>query len=187
MPSAFSVDLRLIALKAEERLLGYFRSFDSGLKWGGLCERGYGMGWTFLLGLACGVAFGGGQKAGAPLELSVEVQGVRSDSGNVLFLLFDKKKGFPSESKHAIQALSVPAKAPKVLGVFKNLAAGTYAVFAMHDEDGDGELDSNFLGIPREGVGVSRDAKGSFGPPSYRDAELEVLQNLTIQIQLKYL
>ncbi len=143
------------------------------------------MRWTLLFCLTCGVALSDVEKKA--LELSVEVQGVRSGSGNLLFLLFDKKKGFPSENKDALQTLTLPAKSPSALGVFKGLGAGTYAVCVIHDENADGKLGTNFLGIPREGVGVSRDAKGSFGPPSYEDAALEVLKSDAIQLRLNYL
>lgn len=143
------------------------------------------MRWVFFLGLLGSFSFGANEKSS--LELSVEVQGVRSNTGNLLFLLFDKKKGFPNENKHALQVLTVPAKSPTALAVFKGLGSGTYAVCVIHDENSDGELDTNFLGIPREGVGVSKDAKGSFGPPSYEDAALEVSKSEAIRLQLKYL
>jgi len=41
---------------------------------------------------------------------------------------------------------------------------GKYAVSVFHDENSNGKLDTNFLGIPREGVGASNNAKGHFGP-----------------------
>ena len=39
-----------------------------------------------------------------------------------------------------------------------------------HDENSNGKLDRNFVGMPKEGVGASNDAKGSFGPPKFADA-----------------
>jgi uncharacterized protein (DUF2141 family) len=46
-------------------------------------------------------------------------------------------------------------------------------VAVWHDADGDGELDSNFLGLPREPVGASNNATGRFGPPSFDDAAFD--------------
>ena len=34
-------------------------------------------------------------------------------------------------------------------------------------------MDRNFLGIPKEGVGASNDAKGHFGPPKFDAAAFE--------------
>jgi hypothetical protein len=37
-------------------------------------------------------------------------------------------------------------------------------------KNSNGKLDRNFMGSPKEGVGASNDAKGSFGPPKFADA-----------------
>jgi uncharacterized protein (DUF2141 family) len=37
----------------------------------------------------------------------------------------------------------------------------------FHDENSNGKLDTNLLGIPREGVSASNNAKGHFGPPKF--------------------
>ena len=53
---------------------------------------------------------------------------------------------------------------------FRDIAAGDYAVFVFHDADNDKKLKTNFVGMPREGMGVSNNAKGHFGPPKFEDA-----------------
>ena len=40
----------------------------------------------------------------------------------------------------------------------------------MHDENRNGKLDTNFLGIPKEGVGASNNPKSRFGPPSFEES-----------------
>ncbi len=40
----------------------------------------------------------------------------------------------------------------------------------MHDENGNGKLDKNFIGMPTEGYGASRAARGTMGPPKWEDA-----------------
>jgi hypothetical protein len=39
-------------------------------------------------------------------------------------------------------------------GKIENLQPGEYAVFALHDGNGNGKVDSNFVGVPTEGFGV---------------------------------
>jgi len=58
--------------------------------------------------------------------------------------------------------------------VFRNVAPGRYAISAFHDEDDDDELDRGLFGIPSEGYCASRNATGSFGPPSWSDAVFRV-------------
>ena len=50
---------------------------------------------------------------------------------------------------------------------FSGIGPGTYAVAVFHDENSNGKLDTNFLGIPREGVGASNGARGHLGPPKF--------------------
>jgi len=54
------------------------------------------------------------------------------------------------------------------------LPYGTYAVAVVHDADGNGKLNTNLLGMPRERYGFANDARGTFGPPSFEDASFVV-------------
>ena len=55
--------------------------------------------------------------------------------------------------------------------IFENVPYGIYAIKVFHDEDEDGEMDTNFLGIPSEAYGFSNNARGSFGPAAWEDAK----------------
>jgi len=57
------------------------------------------------------------------------------------------------------------------LCVFKDVPKGVYGISAFHDENQNGKLDTNFIGLPTEDYCASRDARGSFGPPSFSDAK----------------
>jgi uncharacterized protein (DUF2141 family) len=71
---------------------------------------------------------------------------------------------------------------------FENIPSGTYAVSVFHDENSNGKLDTNFLGIPREGVGASNNAKGHLGPPKFSAAAFHHSGSRTaLKITVKYL
>ena len=55
----------------------------------------------------------------------------------------------------------------------------------FHDENANGKIDRNFVGIPKEGYGTSNDAKGFMGPPKYEDAKFELTadKKLVINVQ----
>jgi uncharacterized protein (DUF2141 family) len=57
--------------------------------------------------------------------------------------------------------------------VIQDLPAGNYAIASYHDENGNGKLDTNALGMPEEGYGFSNDARGTFGPPKFSEAVFE--------------
>ena len=115
----------------------------------------------------------------------------RSASGAVHCALFSSSDGFPRQHARAVQTVvaSISASGDAVC-VFDGLAAGTYAVAAYHDENGNGRLDTNFIGIPQEGVGVSRNASPqAFGPPRYEDARIDYhggAEHLLSSIRLRY-
>ncbi len=70
---------------------------------------------------------------------------------------------------------------------FEDVPPGTYAIAAAHDENMNGKLDTNALGIPTEGYGFSNDAKGWLSAPSFSAASfLYDGQNLDMTITLHY-
>ncbi len=104
-------------------------------------------------------------------DLVVEVTGVRNGSGAVLVSLFAAASGYPNDPAQAKALASAEIVSGTARAVFPALPAGTYALSIFHDENADGRLDTNWLGIPAEGVGSSNDAKGRFGPPSFEAAK----------------
>jgi uncharacterized protein (DUF2141 family) len=76
--------------------------------------------------------------------------------------------------KQCAWSASAPAQAGETTVAVKGVPAGTWAVLAWQDENGNNELDRNLIGIPKEPYGFSRDARGKFGPPSFEDAAIEV-------------
>jgi uncharacterized protein (DUF2141 family) len=110
---------------------------------------------------------------GAAAELEVKIEGVEGHEGQLAIGLYNGAEGFPDEGKEFKGALA-ELSGTNVLYTFTDIPAGTYAVAAFHDENGDGKMDRNLIGLPKEGFGFSRGAKGKFGPPSFEDAAVEV-------------
>ena len=71
--------------------------------------------------------------------------------------------------------------------VFSNVAPGVYSGGAFHDANDNGKLDTNWIGIPKEGVASSNNAKGRMGPPKFKDASFEYKGGLFTQdLRMKY-
>jgi uncharacterized protein (DUF2141 family) len=121
-------------------------------------------------------------------NLKVVVNNIKSKSGQIGFFLYNLADAFPSKTEKALISGFVKVAGNTMEYTFTNLAAGTYAVYVFHDEDIDKKLKTNFLGMPKEGVGVSNNAKGHFGPPKYNDAKFDFNKSeQTITITLTYL
>jgi uncharacterized protein (DUF2141 family) len=104
-----------------------------------------------------------GVSAAGPGRIDVTVTGVSSASGMVGCALFSSKTGFPLESKkHAASTVRVPAVGGMANCSFENLSPGEYAVAVVHDTNGNEQADTNMLGMPTEGVGVSNNVMPKF-------------------------
>ena len=118
------------------------------------------------------------------ITLKVNVKGIESNEGELKYLLHNSEKSFPGKREFALDSGSVKVKSENIIFKIGNLKPGEYAVSVYHDEDGDGELDRNFIGIPSEDVGSSNDAPANFGPPDYEDAKFLLNKDTTIIINL---
>jgi uncharacterized protein (DUF2141 family) len=92
--------------------------------------------------------------------IHVDVVGLRNNNGQVFCALYASVEGFPKDSRKAIRRDTSSISGKKASCEFLGIEPGTYAVSVFHDENSNGKLDTNFLGIPREGVGASNDARG---------------------------
>lgn len=121
-------------------------------------------------------------------EIVVNVSGLRTDKGKCLLYLYNNKKGFPTDADKAINSATGSILNGKSTLILKDVAYGEYSITVVHDENNNGVLDTNFLGMPKEGVGVSNNAKGFFGPPSYEDSKFQLGKTtFTTNITIKYL
>lgn len=100
------------------------------------------------------------------------ITGARSTRGWIRLCLTSNPRKFPDCSGDAgAHTLTIPATS--TTAHFDNVTPGTYAMSLIHDENGNGKLDTS-LGIPREGYGFSRNAPVRFGPPRFASAAFTV-------------
>ncbi len=118
----------------------------------------------------------------------VDIIGLHNNTGQMLCALFSSADGFPTKPEKALASAASAISSQAAVCEFRGVAAGTYAISAVHDENSNGKLDRNFIGIPREGVGASNDAKGSFGPPRFDAAAFRYQGGrLDLKITVNYL
>ncbi len=108
------------------------------------------------------------------------VQGVRNMDGYLMLGIYNNQKTFLKPNGTVAGAIKIEIPGEQVRIEFM-LLPGNYAASVAHDENGNVKLDTNFFGIPKEGYGFSRDAKGSFGPPKFKDAAFFVGSELVEQ------
>lgn len=100
-------------------------------------------------------------------DLVVTLDGIESDQGHVTVSVFENAESFKAKSD-PIATNTLPAAQGVMIFVFTDLPDKAIAVAAYHDRNDNGELDTNFMGAPKEGYGVSNNPKNRFGPPKYK-------------------
>jgi len=98
--------------------------------------------------------------------LHVEVSGMRSPNGNITITIYPDDAAHFLDGKFKLARQKVPVALPVTTACFALPASAAYAVALFHDENGDGHLNTNALGIPTEGAGFSNNPTLYFGPPS---------------------
>jgi len=111
--------------------------------------------------------------------LKAEITELRNNNGVVSIELLD-------ENNNSIMGSSEMIKANNCVITFNDLEDGKYALRYFHDENSNKELDKNFLGMPKEGIGFSNDAYGRFGPKDFEEWLFEVKGDTQTTLRTKY-
>lgn len=91
-------------------------------------------------------------------ELTVVLHDVRAQTGLIKIALVDSQAGWDGQAA-PVQATGAPPSGGQATFVFKDLKPGAYAVLITHDENGNGQLDTNAMGMPLEGYGFSNNPR----------------------------
>lgn len=91
-------------------------------------------------------------------ELTVVLHDVRAQTGLIKVALVDSQAGWDGQAA-PVQATGAPPSGGQATFVFKDLKPGAYAVLITHDENGNGQLDTNAMGMPLEGYGFSNNPR----------------------------
>ena len=115
----------------------------------------------------------------AQIKLEIEIENLKNNIGNVLLALLDSEGNQISGKMGQIQN-------KKSIIRFEDLESGAYAIKYIHDENANGKLDKNFMGIPKEGYGISNNAYGFFGPEEFKKQLFVLRSSSKINLETKY-
>ena len=114
-------------------------------------------------------------------DLSITVDNVKSIKGFLYVALHNSESTW---MKQGIQGQKLPMIEKTVKVIFKDLPESDYAVTLYQDENDNGQIDKNEMGVPTEPYGFSNNG-GSFGPPSFKDSSVAIHEDKEITIYLQ--
>ena len=106
--------------------------------------------------------------------VTVKATGLSNAQGKVVFLLYTRSEDFITNLEGADQRKAVSIDNGSAAAVFEHVTPGVYAIAVFHDENDNGTVDYNFLGIPKETTGASRDPRPKLRAPRFDEAAFTV-------------
>jgi uncharacterized protein (DUF2141 family) len=100
-------------------------------------------------------------------DLTIHVDGVRRSAGQVTVAVYNSADSYLKTPLKSAAAVAVEGRTTVMLA---DLPAGEYAFAVVHDANGNGKMDRNLLGMPKEDYAFSNNAVGKMGPASFTDA-----------------
>ena len=115
-------------------------------------------------------------------ELSVRLENAPPE-GNIHFFLFDSANTF-GDFRDPVKIVKHPLDGRERYRI-QNIPPGEYALLVFFDENNNGRLDKNFIGIPSEPLGFGNQYQPK-GPPSYERAAftLKKGESRTVDVKL---
>ena len=104
--------------------------------------------------------------------VNLKVTGLRSEKGQVRIAVFNSSEKWLGEDPVYSSTINVDGQS--VTLKFTNVPNGDYGIAVFHDENKNGKMDKNFLGIPLEPYGFSNNVRVTFGPPKWENAKFGV-------------
>lgn len=102
-------------------------------------------------------------------RLHLQIENIRSGNGAIHLALYDREESFAkSLEPFLLKIYSIPADRKLQLQL-DSLPAGRYSLAVYHDENGNGELDKNLFGIPKEPYGFSNNPRAKWSAPTYEE------------------
>jgi uncharacterized protein (DUF2141 family) len=117
-------------------------------------------------------------------KINAIVNGFENNKGVCRACLFDSEAAFAGKGK-PIVCKEVSIKSQQASIVFDQLPQGSYAIALFHDENNNARMDKNFLGIPKEGYGASKNKLPFAAAPKFEENKFVVTNGLVTNLTIK--
>lgn len=118
--------------------------------------------------------------------VDVEVRNIANKNGKIVIGLYNKDDNTFADVSKFYKSVTLDVYGTKVAYKFKDIPNGAYAIAVFHDENGNGKLDKNFLGIPKEGYGFSNNIRPKLRGATFKESRFVLNGDKKIVIKLGY-
>jgi len=129
------------------------------------------------------------KKTSVPILISVTIKDIKTPNGQILMGIYKDDISFDKELPYKkVQAFKTKIS-NGILLVEVKLEPGKYGISLMDDENFNGKMDYNFIGIPEEGFGFSNYYHSGLTKPKLKSFSFEVIENKNtkVEVRMKYM
>jgi uncharacterized protein (DUF2141 family) len=123
--------------------------------------------------------------ARAQSKVVAQITNFENTRGTCRACLFTSAASFSGEGGEPFKCVQAPVTGKTVQAVFEDIPPGTYALFVLHDANNNKKMDKNFLGIPKEGYGASKNKLPFAAAPGFNENRFAVEHNTTVRLTVK--
>lgn len=116
-------------------------------------------------------------------ELVLQVDQITKTKGVMMIALYNSAESYKSD-QNVFKGQKIAVTKNTLVVNFGDVPAGDYAIKLYQDENENGVIDKNVIGIPTEGYGFSNNG-GAMGQPSFDEAKFSVTTNVVTNIRLR--
>lgn len=117
--------------------------------------------------------------------VTVAVSELRSTQGQLIVCIFATRERFPNcRQGDGVPRHVFPVTSRTMRVTVPLPRPGRYAITVIHDENADGRLRQNFIGMPTEGVGVTGNPGGI---PRFAGSMVDLAAGSVVGVRVRYL
>ena len=116
-------------------------------------------------------------------QVTAEVENFKNNNGICQACIFQSASSF--EKMEALQCINAVVQDRRAVLTFSGLPDGEYAIFVFHDVNRNKKMDNNFLGIPKEGYGASKNKLPFAGAPRFTENKFALSNQATVQLKIR--
>jgi uncharacterized protein (DUF2141 family) len=121
-------------------------------------------------------------------ETHVKIADIRSGKGKIILNVFKDNNSYDKEQPYKKIVFDKKDLVNGTLNVHFGLEPGVYGITLLDDENEDGKINKNFVGIPKEGFGFSNFFMTKMKKPSFDDFKVDLKSSdIKVEIRVKYM
>lgn len=118
-------------------------------------------------------------------SVTITIDNIKSTKGTIQIAFFNKAESFPKVGGE-YKLVEFKISDGKTKFTIKDLPDGEYAIAIHHDENSDGKMNTNMIGIPKEGYAFSKNFKPKFSAPKFSDCAIRIDSDQKMTVKMIY-